>query len=227
MKNRIENKVELGQGLEHILVGPRLSPARQMLLDCFISLNPSAALQQKIKEEIAAGGLEDGPQSALSAGFFSRLEERLDKLEVEHIKQDKYETGSHTAFEGADFLPGALLAWLEGAGLPLRWQKIGLGIQRAILPVQGQERLYLLRARAGFQVPAHGHRGEEWTLLLQGGYTCGGIQYGPGDLHHADSTIVHNFQIDAGEECIALIADAGPLRFESPLLRFLQTFIGL
>ena len=110
----------------------------------------------------------------------------------------------------------------------MKWRRVGAGVQKARLGrTPAGHRLYLLRAHAGVPIPKHTHKGQEWTLLLSGGYKTGQQQYVAGDLHQEDETAMHDLRIDADGPCISLITDEGKLRFDSPFLNLLQPFLGL
>ena len=127
------------------------------------------------------------------------------------------------------WVPHALRDYLDRAGAAIVWRKAGPGIDSARLPSGDVgERVYLLRSRPGLQMPDHAHAGEEWTLVLQGGYHVGETGYARGDLHREDEACMHRPIIDDdGEACIALVVDEGALRFRNPVLRLLQPLFGL
>jgi len=89
------------------------------------------------------------------------------------------------------------------------------------------ERLWLLRARGGVEVPEHGHNGDEWTLILKGSYLTSAGQFGVGDLDVSGVETVHQPIIDADEECICLVMTEGPIRLKSLMARMVQPIIGL
>jgi putative transcriptional regulator len=76
-------------------------------------------------------------------------------------------------------------------------------------------------------VPRHTHSGQEWTLVLSGGYKVGAQQYVAGDLHQEDESCMHDLRIDDDGTCISLITDEGKLKFANPLLNLLQPFLGI
>tara|TARA_R110002096_G_scaffold51665_14_gene135057 strand:+ start:1360 stop:2040 length:681 start_codon:yes stop_codon:yes gene_type:complete len=125
-------------------------------------------------------------------------------------------------------LPDVLCDFIDQAGIKLRWEFLGPGLKKAMLwRSEDDERLWLLRARAGMAIPHHGHRGPELTLVLQGSFLDGEQRYVRGDVEEADPEVEHDIRIGEGEECICLALTQGKLRFDDPLLRALQVFTGL
>jgi len=96
-----------------------------------------------------------------------------------------------------------------------------------ILGGRDTERLYLLRAKRGISLPEHSHTGEEWTLLLTGGYEASGVNYTRGDLHISNDEVEHSPKLDGHEDCMCLVMTEGPLKLKGFLPRLLQPLIGL
>jgi putative transcriptional regulator len=92
----------------------------------------------------------------------------------------------------------------------LAWRNVGRGLR--ITPIDlGPEprRTFLLELPAGCHVPAHGHRGTERVLVLQGGFTDGDDAFGVGDVSWHDEA-GHRVHIDADGPCLALFVNDGP-----------------
>jgi len=72
---------------------------------------------------------------------------------------------------------------------------------------------------------AHGHAGNEMTLVLQGSYRAGGARFRAGDVECADEATNHQPVADPGETCVCLAVTDAPLRFGNLLGRMMQPFI--
>lgn len=122
------------------------------------------------------------------------------------------------------------LAILPEAARPYplgRWQWMGPGVRwRPIgVPAERGARVFLLKASPGTTMPHHTHTGAELTLVLSGAFAHAGGRYGPGDLDEADSTVEHQPIVEAGAECICLVAMEGKLHLLGLLGRLMQPFV--
>lgn len=128
-----------------------------------------------------------------------------------------------------DPLPPALRAWLGKSVDELRWTPIGPGMKKVNLWRGGpnDQRLWMLRARAGADIPMHGHSGTELVLVLKGSLEDAHGIYRAGDIEVCDSDIVHSLRTGPDEECICLALTEGPTRFKGWVARLLQPFTGL
>ena len=101
------------------------------------------------------------------------------------------------------------------------------GFEEMRLDLQGgPHRVSLLRLQPGQGLPAHRHVAEEYTVVLQGGYTDSTGNYGVGDFAVGPGPQAHKPVADPGEPCIALIVLERPIvltgwwtRLFNPLLR--------
>lgn len=111
----------------------------------------------------------------------------------------------------------------------IRWKKKGPGIATFDIPLTpgGRTHLQLLKVAAGRKLPEHGHGGEELTVVLRGSYSDHTGRYVRGDVADLDEEIEHRPVVDAGGECICLIATEAPTKFKSFWARLAQPFVGV
>ena len=100
------------------------------------------------------------------------------------------------------------LEWRSEAGL---WKEARLPVRSSGLPVRSSGLTVSLMRLAPAEVPKHGHYGNEYTLVLAGGYKDEGSQFWPGDFAIKHSTDVHQPAIDP-DECTCLVVLDAPLR---------------
>ena len=203
-----------------------LSEAKRLVIDCQAAIEPRLAQSVSQFDHIGGAFIETAKGEALSDDFSERLSAAIEHSELRREKPvEKLQTGAKTSEEWA---PSPLLEYLERSDIKLKWRKSGHGVARAVLAEENGERLYLLRARSGMKLPEHAHSGQEWTLVLQGGYKAGGETFVRGDLHCEDESCQHQPVIDDhGEDCISLVVDEGPLVFKDRLLRLIQPILGI
>lgn len=130
---------------------------------------------------------------------------------------------------GADALPEPLWRYI-GRGLAhLAWRRVGGLVaagEEARLPVPAQNvKVALMRLKAGSLMPKHSHRGNEYTLVLAGGFSDAGSQYGPGDFVARDATHTHQPVVDEDGECLCLVVLDAPLRLSGPMGTIVNPFL--
>jgi putative transcriptional regulator len=118
--------------------------------------------------------------------------------------------------------PGPLVDYVGGDLASVKWRGIGMGVKQAILPTGSDATARLLFIPAGQNVPDHGHRGTELTLVLQGAFRDETDRFGPGDLEIANEDLNHQPMAEAGLDCICLAATDAPLKFNNLLVRMVQ-----
>lgn len=106
----------------------------------------------------------------------------------------------------------------------LKWRGIGGGVSQILLDTKGSESVRMLRIPGGMELPDHGHRGLELTLVLKGAFYDGDDRFGPGDIEVADDEVEHTPIAEEGQDCICLAAQEGQLKFKSLLPRIAQIF---
>ncbi len=107
------------------------------------------------------------------------------------------------------------------------WRKLPGGVSVRRLPVRGPERLVLMRIKPGGSVLRHRHVGEEWTLVLQGGFSDDAGHYGRGDLVVKGAEEEHRPVADRGEDCVCLVLLRGEPRYSGPLGGLMRLFVKL
>ncbi|MGI9295421.1 MAG: ChrR family anti-sigma-E factor [Pseudomonadales bacterium] len=83
----------------------------------------------------------------------------------------------------------------------------------------------LIRMRRGGAVPKHTHKGQEITLVLQGGFSDANGSYRVGDFVECTSEIEHQPVAHQDEDCICLTSRSAPIKFTGPFMRSLNPFV--
>lgn len=201
-----------------------LSEAKCLLLECQLAMQPRLAAQLAQIDCIGGEFLESAKGEPLSEGFSTRL-----SAAIAQVEKDRHGVEAPRRKDTPEaWAPKPLMDFIKRSEISLKWKKSGPGVSRAVLCENDGERLYLLKSRPGMVMPVHSHKGQEWTLVLQGGYHVGDNAYGRGDLHCEDEHCRHQPVIDDdGEDCISLVADEGRLVFADPVLRLIQPLLGI
>jgi putative transcriptional regulator len=166
----------------------------------------------------AAGGalLSEMAPAPLGNAALNNVMSRLD----EQVKQ-----GAVSAPKSVIF-PEPLRSYLGGDLQNVKWVSITKGISMKPVFRHGATRVQLIRSLPGAGVGIHSHRGEELTLVLEGGFTDTTGHYLRGDLQTADPSLTHRPMADEGGPCISLAVTGARLRFTSPLVGLLAKFYG-
>jgi putative transcriptional regulator len=134
--------------------------------------------------------------------------------------------GEHPTAVGDDWVPRPLRDYLGGPVDTLDWKDRRFGPSMLHLLTERTDfDTRLLRIRAGAAMPLHTHDGEEYTVVLRGGFTDESGHFGPGDLALADPSTVHAPIADRDEDCYCLAVTTGSLRLVGPLGRLLNPFV--
>ncbi len=110
------------------------------------------------------------------------------------------------------------------ASLPWRW--VGPGVRMMSVDC-GEGKLVMLNISAGRKMPVHSHRGNELTLILQGGYSDALGQFNAGDVADLDGRVQHQPVADDDMNCICVAGLDDKLQFKGWIARLLQPFVGL
>ncbi len=181
-----------------------------------------ARCQIWVRRLLNAGGvlLTDVAPASMAADALNRALKRIEAEQPHRLRS------SDSPFEfGIDRTLPVISRFNHQDG----WKWMGPGIRWRPLaaPSADAARVFLLKAAAGTNMPNHTHTGTELTLVLQGAFAHAGGRYGPGDLDEADDTIEHTPVVEAGEECICLVAMDGKLQLLGAFGRLMQPFVRL
>ncbi len=176
--------------------------------------------QQRINqaEQLGAALLNQMPEAtidpAVKANLFKLLDQPLDE------KKSRAITKPDQQFER---LPKYITNWEHTDPDQLPWKRMGPGV-RYIPLASTRGKQFLLRIAPGTCLPAHGHQGNELTLVLSGSYSDEIGRFTPGCVADLDDRIDHQPIADRSEDCICLVASDAPLKFHGWAPRLFQSF---
>lgn len=84
----------------------------------------------------------------------------------------------------------------------------------------------LLRLEPGGVIPAHGHEGEELTLVLSGGFYDEHGTFRRGDVCTAGADMAHRPRVHDPEPCVCFSVTLGRRRFRNPLIAAADRMLG-
>jgi len=172
-------------------------------------------------ERLGGAYLAEMAREPMRADALGRALERLDR------RPSVRPRGALPRSPRRAYLGMALPASLHDCEIgPWRWLGPGFRWSRITVPGSPDARVMLLRGRPGLQLPAHGHTGEEFTLILKGRLFDERGAYGPGDFDEAGADVDHQPVVGPDIECVCLAALDGDTRLHSRLGRLLRPFVG-
>lgn len=123
-------------------------------------------------------------------------------------------------------LPAALRKLLPASPEALHWRSLGrsLRVSRLTAGAQAHE-VALHHIKAGGKVAAHGHGGQELTVVLQGSFSDDLGLYEAGDFILRDRSNRHAPQAAQNEDCLCLTVVDAPVQFTHPLLRLFNPLL--
>jgi putative transcriptional regulator len=195
--------------------GPALAVALHVALD------PAA---RRVVERLGAlggalleAGIETGLEEAADETALQRTLARLDSEPVEPPPAARRPPAGYA------WAPPPLVRHLAGAP---SWRRGIGGFEEIRLALPGDShRVSLLRLAPGRGLPMHRHVGNEYTVVLQGGYSDATGSYGVGDFAVGPGAEQHAPIADPGEPCIALIVVEKPIVLTGVLGRWLNPLV--
>jgi putative transcriptional regulator len=169
--------------------------------------------------EHAGGAMLEGlPPSPMSASALAQVEARLNEPGP-RIALSRVSTVSETEVPR---LPEFIRGYRFGSW---KWVAPSLHLRPIVLPQASDTRVFLLRAGPGTKLHQHTHTGVEMTCILSGAFNHDRGHYGPGDFDLGDETVDHQPIVEAGGECVCLVAMQGELRLNGLIGRLMQPFV--
>ena len=193
-----------------LAAGPALAVALHVALD--------PAARRTVERLGALGGalMEGEGETPFDEALLQSTLARLDGVSVEPRPQP------YVPRPGFEWAPAPLAPHL---GPQLSWRRVFGGFEEMRLKLPGEHRVSLLRLEPGHGLPMHRHVGDEFTVVLQGGYTDSTGNYGVGDFAVGPGPEQHEPIADPGDPCIALIVVEKPIVLTGPFGRFLNPLV--
>ena len=194
-----------------------LPEAFNLVVAAHVSMCDDARVRLAALEAVGGSLLEDIEAAPMSHGSLEAT--------MRMISNRGAPIRARAARPRCDVLPQPLVDYVGGDLNAVKWRPLGMGAKQAILKTTKEADVRLLYIPAGAELPDHGHRGKELTLVLKGAFIDGDERFARGDLEVADEQMEHTPVADIGEDCICLAATDAPLRFNKLLPRIAQPFL--
>ena len=117
---------------------------------------------------------------------------------------------------------------MSGDFSDLTWKKVGSALRISHLQTGDPDHEFALyHIKAGGQIPEHTHRGNEMTLVLEGGFSDSHGSYHKGDFIFRRPGDIHTPTALQSEDCICLAVLDAPLKFTTWKFRWMNPFLRL
>ncbi len=202
-----------------------IDPAFALMLETQSLMRADVRASVALSEMIAGNFLETAPAARMSEGALDLTLAAIDALEAPQAMQRAAGQAAGDALNEILSLPEPVRGAAIDAAGKQGWQMMGLGLKRLKLDVGSAMEVELYRIAAGSKIPRHSHGGNEYTMVLCGGFSDERGNYGPGDVCVNGPADTHQPVADDDEVCYALAVRDGGLRFTG-VLGMVQKLIG-
>ncbi|MBP7338745.1 ChrR family anti-sigma-E factor [Niveispirillum sp.] len=197
-----------------------LSEAPSLLVATHLALCPRCRAEVAGMEAIGGALLSDAdPGTPVSAGLLSNVLARLDGPPLAEAPRRRSMAPGPTPV-----LPEPLRSYIGGDIDRVRWRRTIPGLHEADISCSGGS-VRMMRIRPGMGMPQHTHHGDEFTLVLQGGFTDASGHFLRGDFAATDPSVDHRPVADEDGDCICLAFTDAPLRLTGRFMRWLNPFM--
>lgn len=198
-----------------------LSPAEALVID--VHLEFCADCRQAARTALDAGGalLDAIEPMALPPASFQRV---LQAIDGESVSIDSVIRSAPTF---AVKWPAALRGRLASTG-HAPWRKMPAGFRALRIPFEDQSsRVWVVSAPGGRGPLAHAHVADEWTVVLEGGFTDETGTYAAGDFAHMGVGEQHRMIAEEGEGCVCLLLVREKPRYVTLMGKLLARLLAL
>ncbi|OJF91029.1 ChrR family anti-sigma-E factor [Pararhizobium antarcticum] len=170
--------------------------------------------------ETLAGDLLEKIEPAPMASRESRLEE------IFLSKVDTSQRAERPARPKNALLPPSLRDFVGFEAEDIPWKTKLPGFKEYIVGDFDGFEVSFFWIRPGRAVPAHTHKGCEFSLVLDGAFQDARGRYGPGDISVADDSVDHRPIAENDRPCIGFAVVDAPLKLTGSLRQMIGDLIG-
>jgi len=197
-----------------------VSEAVALAVACHAEMCDACRAEIRDYERVGGALFETLEPEPVDDALLERVLDRLDEPEPD------VRAVPAMASDTASLIPGPLVRYLVGGLDQLPWRRVGKLFEEFRLPLAGNGfKAKLMRLQPGAVMPLHTHRGQEYTLVLAGGYADQGEQFLPGDFDVRDPSHKHQPVVDDDGECLCLVVLDAPVKLTGVLGRIVNPFL--
>lgn len=196
-----------------------LTPAMSFVIAMHIKHCDACREQQGTLEAFGGVSIETSPHTEMTDTAFEALMGIIDDTEETEVMN----TTAADAAIATDYIP-VLERLANNDYNGIDWQHVAKKISHAELAIDDQNnKIELLKFAAGAKIPAHTHKGNEFTVVIEGSYTDEMGEFVAGDFVHLTGD--HHHKPVAGKEgCVCVAVTDAPMEFTGPIGPILNYF---
>lgn len=202
-----------------------IDPAFALMVETQSLMRSDVRRSVEMSEMISGSFLDNAPAARMSEGALGRTLTLIDAMDAPQEKHRAAGQAAGSAITEMLELPEPVRGAAIDAAAKQGWQMMGIGLKRLKLDVGSSLEVELYRINAGCKIPRHSHGGNEFTMVLSGGFSDERGSYGPGDVCVNGPKDTHQPIADEDEICYALAVRDGGLRFTG-VLGMVQKLLG-
>ena len=171
-------------------------------------------------EQLGGEIMQESPPAAVGKGLLPNILAKLDEPAPDETLK-KQLLGSTDPR-----IPKPLSRFVPGYFDELEWTGMSRSIKEFKLPIS--DALYtakLYKISAGKELPVHTHKGNEFTLVMDGSFSDNAGDYNQGDFILADSHTIHQPKAAPDCDCICFAVIDAPLKMTGFFGRMLNPFL--
>jgi putative transcriptional regulator len=174
-------------------------------------------------EHLGGDILESLDSVDISPDFVSRT---MAKLTEDAMARAKFPDAPITNEKRDSNFPKSLQRFLPDNLDQLSWYGLSKNIQQFDLSFSDKRyTAKFYKIKAGKELPQHTHKGQEFTLVIDGAFSDEGGSYHKGDFILADTAIKHQPKAHADSDCICFAVMDAPLQFTGFWGKMLNPFM--
>jgi putative transcriptional regulator len=190
-----------------------LPEALHVLVGSHIDLAPQSGKFVGELEALAGGELQRQAPASLPS---------RDRM-LDAIMSDRKSVAPPEAATDDPVFTPTLRRYLGFSSDQIKWRRVMPGVRECLLHDKDGVEAKLYAIKAGRRMPSHTHEGQEFTLVLKGGFSDVSGHYMRGDVAVADEDVDHRPVADEGEDCICFAVTDAPLRLTGPVGKVFQS----
>ncbi len=185
-----------------------------------------SAFYERLGGEILLATEPSEVSPAMLDTLLCRLDDTASVAANENVALRSGDTPAATEIKRIHNLPKPLRRFVRNEFSQLPWSGMTRNIKEFVLPISGggyTAKFY--KIAAGKELPVHTHKGNEYTLVLDGSFSDNAGDYHKGDFILADTQTIHQPRAANDCDCICFAVMDAPLKMTGFFGRMLNPFL--